>query len=132
MCLRITRSRRWFPRTFFTCAGPRGWTAREFYWENLTEFDPHEFVPSLLKQFYLDAEYLPKAIHVPIDFEDRAPLEETLTEPRGHKVEIFTPQRGSKRAFLDLVENNREASLSSASASLSPRPRPSAKQCKTP
>jgi excinuclease ABC subunit C len=29
-----------------------------------------------------------------------------LTERAGHKVEIFTPQRGSKRAFLDLVENN--------------------------
>jgi len=38
----------------------------------------------------LDAEYLPKAIHVPIDFEDRALLEETLTERAGHKVEIFT------------------------------------------
>jgi excinuclease ABC subunit C len=45
-------------------------------------------------------------IHVSIDFEDRELLEETLTEQAGHKVEIFTPQRGSKRAFLDLVENN--------------------------
>jgi excinuclease ABC subunit C len=84
---------------------------REFYWEDLEEFDPHEFVPSLLKQFYLDAEYLPKAIHVPIDFEDRALLEEALTEQAGHKVEIFTPQRGSKRAFLDLVENNAKHSF---------------------
>jgi excinuclease ABC subunit C len=33
-------------------------------------------------------------------------LEEALSERAGHKVEIFTPQRGSKRAFLDLVENN--------------------------
>src|ERR1700756_4759202 len=84
---------------------------REFYWEDLEEFDPHEFVPSLLKQFYLEAEYLPKAIHVPIDFEDRALLEETLTDRAGHKVEIFTPQRGSKRAFLDLVENNAKHSF---------------------
>jgi len=68
-------------------------------------------VPSLLKQLYLEAEYLPKAIHVPIDFEDRALLEETLTERAGHKVEIFTPQRGSKRAFLDLVENNAKHSF---------------------
>jgi len=79
---------------------------REFYWEDSERFDPREFVPSLLKQLYLEAEYLPKAIHVPIDFEDRALLEETLTERAKHKVEIFTPQRGSKRAFLDLVENN--------------------------
>jgi len=95
----------------FHLRGGRVVDRREFYWENLAEFDPHEFVPSLLKQFYLDAEYLPKAIHVPIDFEDRAPLEETLTERAGHKVEIFTPQRGSKRAFLDLVENNAKHSF---------------------
>src|ERR1700676_2944105 len=79
---------------------------REFYWEDLEDFDPHEFVPSLLKQLYLDAEYLPKMIHVPIDFEDHAVLGELLSERAGHKVEIFTPQRGSKRAFLDLAENN--------------------------
>src|SRR5579864_4369636 len=84
---------------------------REFFWEDLEEFDPHEFVPSLLKQLYLEAEYLPKAIHVPIDFEDRALLEETLTERAKHKVEIFTPQRGSKRAFLDLVESNAKHSF---------------------
>ena len=79
---------------------------REFYWEDLEEFDPHEFVPSLLKQLYLDAEYLPKMVHVPIDFEDHALLGQLLSERAGHKVEICTPQRGSKRAFLDLAENN--------------------------
>jgi len=95
----------------FHLRGGRVVDRREFYWEELQEFDPHEFVPSLLKQFYLDAEYLPKAIHVPIDFEDRALLEETLTERAGRKVEIFTPQRGSKRAFLDLVESNAKHSF---------------------
>jgi excinuclease ABC subunit C len=79
---------------------------REFFWEDLEDFDPHEFVPSLLKQLYLEAEYLPRMIHVPIDFEDHALLWELLSERAGHKVEIFTPQRGSKRAFLDLAENN--------------------------
>src|ERR1700738_2611038 len=83
----------------------------EFYWEELEEFDPSEFVPSLLKQLYLEAEYLPKAIHVSADFEDRELLEATLTERAGHKVEIFTPQRGTKRAFLDLVENNAKHSF---------------------
>jgi excinuclease ABC subunit C len=95
----------------FHLRGGRVVDRREFYWEDLADFDPHEFVPSLLKQLYLEAEYLPKAIHVPIDFEDRALLEETLTERAGHKVEIFTPQRGSKRAFLDLVESNAKHSF---------------------
>ena len=95
----------------FHLRGGRVVDRREFYWEELEEFDPQEFVPSLLKQLYLEAEYLPKAIHVSIDFEDREPLEEILTERAGHKVEILTPQRGTKRAFLDLVESNAKHSF---------------------
>jgi excinuclease ABC subunit C len=95
----------------FHLRGGRVVDRREFYWEDLGAFDAHEFVPSLLKQLYLESQYLPKAIHVPIDFEDRRLLEEALTERAGHKVEIFTPQRGTKRAFLDLVENNAKHSF---------------------
>jgi excinuclease ABC subunit C len=95
----------------FHLRGGRVVDRREFYWEELEEFDPQEFVTSLLKQLYLEAEYLPKAIHVSADFEDRELLEETLTERAGHKVEIFTPQRGTKRAFLDLVESNAKHSF---------------------
>jgi excinuclease ABC subunit C len=95
----------------FHLRGGRVVDRREFYWEDLQDFDPHEFVPSLLKQLYLEAEYLPKMIHVPIDFEERELLEQILSEQAGHRVEIFTPQRGSKRAFLDLVENNSKHSF---------------------
>ena len=95
----------------FHLRGGRVVDRREFYWEDLEEFDPQEFVPSLLKQLYLEAEYLPKAIHVSADFEDRELLEATLTERAGHKLEIFTPQRGTKRAFLDLVESNAKHSF---------------------
>ena len=95
----------------FHLRGGRVVDRREFYWENMEAFDPHEFLPSLLKQLYLDAEYLPKMIHVPIDFEDRELLEETLTQRAGRKVEIFTPQRGSKRSLLELVESNAKHSF---------------------
>ncbi|HXY00604.1 MAG TPA: excinuclease ABC subunit UvrC, partial [Candidatus Limnocylindrales bacterium] len=95
----------------FHLRGGRIVDRREFYWEELEEFDPHEFVPSLLKQLYLEAQYLPRLVHVPIDFEDRELLEETLADRVGHKVEIFTPQRGSKRAILDLVESNAKHSF---------------------
>ena len=95
----------------FHLRGGRVVDRRDFYWEELDEFDPAEFLPSLLKQLYLDAAYLPRAIHVPIDFEDRALLEETLTERAGRRVEILTPQRGTKRAFLDLVEKNAKHSF---------------------
>lgn len=96
----------------FHLRGGRVVDRRDFYWEDLTEFEPAEFLSSLLKQLYLDAAYLPRAIHVPMDFEDRELLEDMLTErgavlePPRNRVEILMPQRGAKHAFLELVEKN--------------------------
>ena len=84
---------------------------REFFWENQEMFDVSEFFSSLLKQIYLEQQYIPASVHVPVDFEDRPVLEEMLSEKRGHKVEIFTPQRGQKRALLELAEKNAEHSF---------------------
>jgi excinuclease ABC subunit C len=79
---------------------------RDFYWEDLEEFDPQEFVTSLLKQLYLGTRYLPHFIHIPVEIEGRSLLEEMLGEQAGRRVEIHVPQRGPKRQFLDLVEKN--------------------------
>jgi len=79
---------------------------REFFWEDQRQFDPPEFFASLLKQVYLNDPYVPAFIHVPVEFEDCAVLEEYLSEKRGRKVEINTPQRGQKKAMLALVESN--------------------------
>ncbi len=95
----------------FHLRGGRVVDRREFYWEDLEEFNPEEFLPSLLKQLYLDAAYLPRFIHAPNDFEDRDLLEEVLTEKAGHRVEILNPQRGTKHAFLELVEKNAKHSF---------------------
>jgi excinuclease ABC subunit C len=90
----------------FHLRGGRAVDRRDFYWENLDEFEAKEFLTSLLKQLYLDAGYFPRYIHTPIDVEDRELLEEVLTEAAGHRVEILSPQRGQKHAFLELVEKN--------------------------
>ena len=90
----------------FHLRGGRVVDRRDFYWENLDEFNPAEFLPSLLKQLYLDSNYLPRYIHVPMEFDERELLEEVLTETAGHRVEILNPQRGQKHAFLELVEKN--------------------------
>jgi excinuclease ABC subunit C len=95
----------------FHIRGGRVVDRRDFYWENLEEFDAAEFLPSLLKQLYLDAEYLPRFIHTPFGFEDCELLEEVLTEKAGHRVEILNPQRGQKHAFLELVEKNAQQSF---------------------
>ena len=98
---------------------------REFFWEDLPPeedaesahdaaegagaaagFSAPHFFSSLLKQIYLDQEFVPSSIHVPVDFDDRELLAEVLSEKKGRRVEMHTPQRGQKRALLELVEKN--------------------------
>jgi len=120
---------------------------REFFWEDLPEFDipeaehapealglpsseglyqgtnsvvpkasarafePSHFFSALLKQVYIDQQYVPRDIIVPVDFEDRAELEELLAEKRGTKMEILVPQRGEKRSLIDLAAQNAKQSF---------------------
>jgi excinuclease ABC subunit C len=85
---------------------------REFFWEDMQEvvggagFAPGEFFSALLKQVYLDQQYIPHNVYVPVEFEDRATLEEVLSEGQNRKVQIHVPQRGDKRSLVDLVGQN--------------------------
>jgi excinuclease ABC subunit C len=84
---------------------------RELFWEDQIEYDEPQFFSALLKQLYLDQQFIPAEIHVPVEFEDREALEELLSEKRHRKVEIRTPQRGQKKALLGLVETNAKHSF---------------------
>jgi excinuclease ABC subunit C len=109
---------------------------REFFWEELPEleapksagrdvasnvstetgFHPGEFFSALLTQLYIEQPYVPRNIYVPVDFEDREPLEDLLSEQlaaaggRATRVHVEVPQRGDKRALLDLAGNNAKQS----------------------
>ena len=63
----------------FHMRGGRVVDKRELFWEDQENFDPGEFFGSVLKQYYLDAPFIPVEIHVPADFEDRALLEDWLS-----------------------------------------------------
>jgi excinuclease ABC subunit C len=84
---------------------------REFFWEDQDDFNEAEFFEALLKQVYLNSKYIPGLIHVPADFEQREELEDFLADLRGRRVEIATPQRGTKKAMLELVETNAKHSF---------------------
>jgi len=94
---------------------------REFFWEDLPapgapmnaneDGVEDEVLGNVLKQIYLAGPkgspgYAPPRILLPAEFEDREPLEELLRERRGGAVEILTPQRGAKKALLELAQRN--------------------------
>jgi len=107
----------------FHLRGGRAVDRREFFWEDLEDFNARELFSSLVKQVYLDQPYLPGEIHVPVEIEDREILEELLSEKRGRKVEILTPQRGQKRALLELVAKNARHSFERRFRILKPQAR---------
>jgi excinuclease ABC subunit C len=100
----------------FHMRGGRVLDRRDFFWEELPgvvaggQFDPGEFFSALLKQLYLDQQYVPRFVYVPVDFADRETLEQVLSEKRDGRVEIAVPQRGEKRALVDLVGKNAKQS----------------------
>jgi excinuclease ABC subunit C len=102
---------------------------REFFWEDLPslleaederdqgsevkdrapgtkDFDAGHVFSALLKQLYIDQQYVPRSILVPVDFDDREALAALLTERTGHKIEIAVPQRGDKKSLVDLSGQN--------------------------
>jgi excinuclease ABC subunit C len=97
--------------SIFHMRGGRVVDKRELFWEDQETFSPGEFFGSVLKQYYVDAPFIPVEIHVPADFEDHDLLEHWLSERRGRKVEIRTPQRGAKRDLMDLVHRNAQLSF---------------------
>src|SRR5271154_2627031 len=99
---------------------------REFFWEELPElieadddapsneaaaFEASVFFSALLKQLYIDQQYVPRSIYVPVDFADRVALADLLGEQIGHKIELAVPQRGEKRSLVDLAGQNAKQSF---------------------
>jgi excinuclease ABC subunit C len=79
--------------------------------EEPQSFDPGQFFSALLKQLYIDQQYVPRSILVPVDFEDRDALCTLLAAKSGHRVELAAPQRGDKRSLIDLAGQNAKQSF---------------------
>ena len=114
---------------------------REFFWEELPEyplelnaaeeplpeapaagadFDASSFFSALLKQVYIDQQYVPRTVYIPADFADRATLGALLSERAKHKVELAVPQRGEKRSLVDLAGQNAKQSFDQRFRTLQP------------
>ncbi|MEI9969713.1 MAG: excinuclease ABC subunit UvrC [Terracidiphilus sp.] len=73
---------------------------------NASPLDAGAVFSALLKQLYIDQQYVPRSILVPVDFDDRESLATLLTQRTGHKIEIAVPQRGDKKSLVDLAAQN--------------------------
>ena len=98
--------------------------------DDKSDLRPGEFFSALLKQLYIAQPYVPRNLYVPVDFEDREALEDLLSEQvaggsaaRAARVHILVPQRGDKRALLDLAGTNAKQSYDQRFRVLKPNAR---------
>ena len=75
-----------------------------------------DLLASLLSRHYLGRgdvvlSDLPRQVLLPSDIEDRAVLEEVLTQSAGRRVEVMVPRRGGNLRLLELAEQNARQAL---------------------
>ena len=78
---------------------------RSFSFKQL-EMPLEEVLGSFLLQYYGEAPVVPPEILIPVALEESETLAEILTEHRGAKVVVHFPQRGDKRAMVELAIKN--------------------------
>jgi len=71
--------------------------------------DDRDVLQAALGQFYEDRPPAPE-INLPVAIEDTEAMEEWLSSRAGRRVRIVVPQRGDKRALVDLATRNAELS----------------------
>ena len=70
-----------------------------------------ELLSSFIMQRYFGLERLPKTLLLPIDLENAPLLEALLSEGCSHNVRLVTPQKGEKRALVEMAFQNGKARL---------------------
>lgn len=82
-------------------------SGRETYDLQSTEEDSsEEIIAAFLKQHYSQSINLPREILLEKQPEEKELLEEYLSEIAGHQVHLLAPQKGEKRALLELAKKD--------------------------
>jgi excinuclease ABC subunit C len=94
--------------TQLTFRGGRLIGSFHFDFKNFVEDDP-ELISSFLLQHYEGVTEIPPEILLPISIGDENPVEEILSGRQKRRVYITAPQRGEKKALLEMANTNAEA-----------------------
>jgi excinuclease ABC subunit C len=82
-----------------------------FTLEGVSDEPEEQVVASFLKQFYQSATYVPQRILLPCRVAEAPLIQAWLSEMRGSKMKLVTPQRGEKRRLVAMVEENAREAL---------------------
>ncbi len=83
-----------------------------FHVEHSEEENGSSILTVFIKQYYNGTPFVPNELLTEYEVEDCELLEQWLTERRGGRVHIFTPQKGEKHKMIDLARENARVVLS--------------------
>lgn len=83
-----------------------------FYLQGTEDETIEEIFRDFVVQFYANATFIPKEVVIERVPSEREVLESYLAEKRGSKVNLITPQKGSKHGLMELASKNAEVTLS--------------------
>ena len=82
-----------------------------FLLQGSEEESDEALLTAFLQQYYHQAAFVPREVLLPMELEETALLSEWLSKKKDGKVQIFVPQRGSKRDIVNMAEGNAEKYL---------------------
>ena len=75
------------------------------------ESTEEEIVSAFTRQFYLQNDFVPAELHLPVLPADADEIAAWLSEKMGSKVELAAPQRGAKARMMEMAEKNAQQML---------------------
>jgi excinuclease ABC subunit C len=79
---------------------------QHFYLSAVEGVDEREIVSQLVRRFYLEADYIPKEIYLPVEIPDINQIQKWFTGKRGEKVSIIVPKIGDRAKLMGMCKAN--------------------------
>jgi len=77
-----------------------------FIIDETSEIDDNEILTSFVEQYYIQVEYIPKDILLPLELTETGVINTWLEEKRGARVYLRVPRRGEKAKLVEMAQKN--------------------------
>jgi len=84
---------------------------KHFVISNAKNLSDEEIIQRTLETYYIDEEFIPKDIFIPVEIEDIEIITSWLVKKREKTVEIHIPKLGDKKKIIDMANANAEYTL---------------------
>jgi excinuclease ABC subunit C len=84
---------------------------KHFVISNAKNLSDEEIIQRTLETYYIDEEFIPKDIYIPVEIEDIEIITSWLVKKREKTVEIHIPKLGDKKKIIDMANANAEYTL---------------------